>query len=228
VRRGSVEQPGDPPQQWPAGGSHREPRRRPSCRFELGQRPRVRDAIAAEGDGEIVAAVFALGPGLARQPPHARMVEEQRLDRGLHQVGEIVVPPHVRQLVSENRLQLVWRQPGERARWHEHHRLEPAEDGGDLQDRRLEERHALADLHSSRQTRKSIGPRRRRRSNAVPAQPLCHEPAAARPERKHGNAERPEQRGVGQKALYVTPAPSRRARDLRRGKNGEPDRAGLR
>jgi hypothetical protein len=58
------------------------------------------DHAIAHGHREVVAAVLALGAHLPRHPPHGRMVEEQRLDHRLEQVHQIVLPPHVRQLVG--------------------------------------------------------------------------------------------------------------------------------
>ncbi len=51
-----------------------------------------------------------------REPPHGRVIEQQRLDQRLQQVDEIVVAADVRELVRENRLELLRRQAGERAR----------------------------------------------------------------------------------------------------------------
>ena len=63
--------------------------------------------IAAQADGEIVAAVLALGANPPRQPPDGRVIEQQRLDERLQQVDEIVVPADVRELVRQDRLELL-------------------------------------------------------------------------------------------------------------------------
>ena len=80
-------------------------------RRQLGERRDIDQAIAADRDRQIVAAVLALGAHFGRHPPHGRVIEEQRLDDRLQQVDEIVVPPHVRELVRENRFELLRRQP---------------------------------------------------------------------------------------------------------------------
>ena len=95
--------------------------------LEVGQRARVGVRIAAQADREIVAAVLALGANPPRQPPHRRVVEQQRLDQRLQQVDEIVVAADVRELVGEDRLELLRREPGQRARRQQHHRPQPAD-----------------------------------------------------------------------------------------------------
>jgi len=107
-----AEQTADTLQQRAAGRGHRgsiepaERRDRRPERFEVRERVRVRDGIAAEADGKIVAAVLALDPDPARDPPHRRVVEEQRLDDGLEQVHQVIVPADVRKFMRENRLEL--------------------------------------------------------------------------------------------------------------------------
>ena len=95
--------------------------------FELGERRRVGHRIAAQAHREIVAAVLALDADPARQPPHRRVIEQQRLDERLQQVDEVVVTPDVRELVREDRLELVRRQAGQRARRQQDDRLQPAD-----------------------------------------------------------------------------------------------------
>ena len=110
---GRAEQPADALQQRSAGGRHRDVmiRRGPRAqRLEIGQRAGVGDRIAAQADREIVAAVLALDADAARQPPHRGVIEEQRLDQRLQQVDEIVVAADVRELVREDRFELLRRQ----------------------------------------------------------------------------------------------------------------------
>ena len=52
---------------------------------------------------------------LPRDPPHGGMIEEHRLDHRLQQVHEIVVTPHVRELVRENRFELLGLRPASTA-----------------------------------------------------------------------------------------------------------------
>ena len=83
--------------------------------FEVGKRLRVSIRIAAQADRKIVAAVLALDADAARQPPDRRMIEEQRLDERLQQVHQVVVAADVRELVREDRFELLRRQPCEGA-----------------------------------------------------------------------------------------------------------------
>ena len=65
------------------------------------------------------------------------MVEEQRLDRALEQVDQIVVPPHVRQLVGQNRVELRWREAGQHAGRHDDRRTDPTDERRHVDERRL-------------------------------------------------------------------------------------------
>ncbi len=67
------------------------------------------------------------------------MVEEEGLDRGLEEVDESVVPPHVRELVREERLELRRREPAQRSRRDEERRPQPADDRRDLDESRSSE-----------------------------------------------------------------------------------------
>jgi hypothetical protein len=115
VRRSAKQSPYALEQRSARGGQH-EPAGPVAQLFEAGERSRVGVRIAAQAHREIIAAVLALDPDSARYPPDRRMIEEQRLDERLQQVDDVVVPPDVRELVRENRLELVWRETGKRAR----------------------------------------------------------------------------------------------------------------
>jgi hypothetical protein len=67
----------------------------------MDERARVVDRAAAGRDREVVAAVLPLDPHALRHPPHRRVVEEQRLCRGLDEVDEVVVAADVGQLVGQ-------------------------------------------------------------------------------------------------------------------------------
>ena len=75
-------------------------------RFEIGERRRVDDPIAAERHRDVVAAVFPLRADAPRDPPARRVVEEQHLGGGLQQVDGEVVAPDVRELVGDDRIEL--------------------------------------------------------------------------------------------------------------------------
>ena len=79
--------------------------------FEIGQRPGVGDRIAAEADREIVAAVLALDADPPREPPDRGVIEQECLDQRLQEVDQVVVTADVRELVRENRLELLRRSP---------------------------------------------------------------------------------------------------------------------
>ena len=101
------------------GCAEREERRLPPKLLETNERLHVAFPIAARGHSQVVAAVFAQDAQLVRNPPHGRMVEEQGFDDRLNQVHEIVVPPHVCELVRQDRFELTRteaRQRGHRAR----------------------------------------------------------------------------------------------------------------
>src|ERR1700730_6835117 len=81
--------------------------------FEGGERSGVGNPIAAGGHGQVVAAAFALLADAVRNPPHGWMIEEERFDRGLRQIHEIVTSPHVSQFMREQRFKLFDRKTGE-------------------------------------------------------------------------------------------------------------------
>ena len=148
VRRGRAEQPADAVQERAAGRRHRDVMRRARSRERSDSRSAsavgVGDRIAAQADGEIVAAVLALDADPAREPPDRRMIEEHRLDERLQQVHQVVVAADVRELVRENRLELLRRERRERARREQHDRLQPADHGRHVDQRRLEQRDRAA------------------------------------------------------------------------------------
>ncbi len=108
-------------------------------RFELGERFGVADWIAAQRDGDVVAAVLALRANAVREPPHRRMVEEQRLDDRLQHVDGVVVPANVRQLVRENRFDLRRRQRRERRDRQQNRGPQPSDHGRHVDERRFDD-----------------------------------------------------------------------------------------
>ena len=85
----------------------------------IGEDPAFRLGIAGDGPSrselERIAAELAFDAHAPRDPPHGRMVKQQRLDDMLKGVDEIVVTTNVRELVDENRVRLPGRQSGQRA-----------------------------------------------------------------------------------------------------------------
>ncbi len=61
----------------------------------------VVEAIAGEGDGDVVTAVFAFLAYAGGEPPDGGVVEEEGFDDALDQVHEIVVAADVGEFVSE-------------------------------------------------------------------------------------------------------------------------------
>ena len=80
--------------------------------FHGGEGASVGEAVAAGGDGQVVATAFSFLADAAGDPPDGRMIEEQRLDRRLDQVYQIVVPADVSQFVGQQRFELLDRQAG--------------------------------------------------------------------------------------------------------------------
>ncbi len=107
--------------------------------FERGRCPGVMQAVLADVDHQIVAAVFALGADLARYPPDGRVIEQERFDGRLNQVDQVIVPANVGQLVRQNRFELLWREAGQRAGRQQDHRFEMPDDRGDVHADRLHE-----------------------------------------------------------------------------------------
>jgi hypothetical protein len=114
--------------------------------LEIREGPCVDDGIAAEADGEIVAAVLALVSNAPRQPPHRRVIKEQRFDEGLQQVHEVVVAADVRELVRDDGFDLGGCQRDKRAGGNQHDWFHPAHDGRHVHERRLEQCDPASDM----------------------------------------------------------------------------------
>jgi hypothetical protein len=120
---------------------------------EFRERRHVNEPIATHFDREIVTAVFAFRAYLRRYPPRRRVIEQQRFDHRLQQVDQIVVPPHVRELVREDGLQLLVRQTGQGCRGKQDDRLQPAHQRRRGNRTRLED----ADRSTQPQARRDAG-----------------------------------------------------------------------
>ena len=122
-----AQQPRDAVGQRSAVGGNRGAEMRRAVRFQLRQRARIGEHVARDGDGHIVAAQFALGANVPRHPPDRGVVEQQRFGDALQDVDQIIVPPDVRQLMQQQRLQMLGRQTAERAHRDQHHGTQPAD-----------------------------------------------------------------------------------------------------
>ena len=75
-----------------------------ACQDALGVHPR----LVAQTHDRFVARALALVDQARADPPHQRMEPEQRFDRHVDRRGEVVAPPHVRELVREHRGELLF------------------------------------------------------------------------------------------------------------------------
>src|ERR1700684_539405 len=87
------------------GGNRGEMRR--AVRFQLRQSARISERISTDRYGHIVAAQLALGAYVPRHPPDRGMVEQQSFGGALQNVDQIIVPANVRQLMQQQRLQML-------------------------------------------------------------------------------------------------------------------------
>ena len=214
MRRGQAEKTAHPRQKRSTGDRHGKGRPCAAELLEIGERARVRDAIAAELDREIVAAVLALNPDSVREPPDRRVIEEQRFDDRLQQVDEVVVPPHVGQFVRDHRLELRGRQPGKRARRQQNHRTKPTDDRRHVDDRGFQCTHRARDAQLARHFGDSRSQRRRDRARAATPQTFDNEPSRGEPRRQQRHAGDPDENRRGQPCFDVD---ARRNGDRRRG-----------
>ena len=108
-------------------------------RLELGERLGVADWIAAQCDGDVIAAVFALHADPIREPPDRRVIKEQRLDNGLQHVDRVVVAANVRELVREDRFDLRRRQRRERRDGQQNRGPQPSDHHRHVDQRRFDD-----------------------------------------------------------------------------------------
>ncbi len=178
-------------QQGAAGRRHGEVTARGPQTLEIREGLRVRIGIAAETDRQVVAAVFALDPDGTRQPPYGRVIEQQRFDERLDQVDEVVVAPHVREFVGEDRFDLGRRQSGERAHGQQHDGLEPADHGRHLDARGFEQPYRPRDPQPARQPPSGGFERGIRRRDALRLHPLHPDPPGREPQRQRKHSDDP-------------------------------------
>ena len=78
--------------------------------------------LAIATSGQVVGDLFALDADPARQPPHDRVVEQQRFDHALQQVDQVVMAADVGQFVRRARLRADRPACAPAAAGHQHHR----------------------------------------------------------------------------------------------------------
>ncbi len=188
-------------QQASPAGRHRGARR-DHVLGQRRQRPRVARAIPAGFHGHVVAAVLALNPNATRDPPDGRVIEQQRLHDALKQVDQVVVPPDVRQLVGQDRLDLLRRQPRRRRDGHEDHRPEPADHHRRGRPDRRQQPHGPADAEMAGQPARRCLEGITRRTGARRSQPLDLAPRGQVPGRQHDHAGQPRRNAPRQGRLH--------------------------
>jgi len=178
----------DPPNEGAARGRERQGRQRVAQPLHPEQRGGVEVGVPADGDRHVVAAVLTLLAHPSRRPPDRRVVEQQRLDRRLQQIHEVVVPPDMRQLVGEQRVELQGRQPDQGARRQQDHRTQPADHGRHLHDRGLEHADGTRDPQPGRQASHRGPTGLGDRPRAHPAESLGDRPPGHEPQRQDHHA----------------------------------------
>jgi len=127
-------------------------------RFQFRQRAGIGEDVPADGDRHVVATELAFAANVAGYPPDPGMVEQQRLDRALQHVDQIVVAADVRQLVNEKSFHLFRRQSRERAHRHQHHRTKPAHYRRRLHQRRYQQPDRAGDANPRGEPVESVLP----------------------------------------------------------------------
>jgi hypothetical protein len=119
--------------------------------FQLRQGTRIGNGIATHTDGAIITAEFPFVANSRGDPPNCRMVEEKRLDKHLQDVDEVVVSTDVRQLMGDQRFELLRRQTRHNSDRQENHGAEPTDDRRHFRKRRLQNTNRTADARARRQ-----------------------------------------------------------------------------
>ena len=107
------------------GGRDSQDRTRLARTFHFNQDFRVDLAVAAQANRDVVTTVFAFGANPFRKPPYRRVVEEDRFDRALDDVDDVVMPPDVRELMRENGAELFGGKSEDQGNRQQHHRAQP-------------------------------------------------------------------------------------------------------
>ena len=178
--------------------------------LEVGKRLCVGVWVTTEAHGKVVAAVLAFDADAPRQPPDSGVVEEQRFDERLHEVHEVVVTPDVRQLMRENRLELLGSHPGHRAHGHEDDWAQPSDHRGHLYQRGFEDSNRPRNVQALREPGGNLFPGRGRGHRTMRAQALYPRPAGQQAKRQESHARKPGEKHHAHPRLI--PAGGRSAR----------------
>ena len=181
----------------------------------------VVERAAADGGGQIVAAVFALGADVARDPPDGGMIEEARFDDILQEIHQIVVPADVSQLVGQDRFELVRRQPGKQAGRHQHDGPQPADDHRHGCAGRAQQSDGCRDAKPHAESLEPRAPHWVFGGLALVPQSADHAPADSQSQGQQANAAGPEADNPGEPRLhrreqFVRGTPDSRAASGRR------------
>ena len=136
-------------------GGHHQSRSRPPF-FHQRECPRVIHGVAAKGDGLVVAAVLALGANSLAHPPDRRVVEQQRFCGHLEKIHETIEAANVRQLMRDDRFDLLFGQAGQRPHRQQHDGTEPSEYRWSVQPMALAILDDTVEAHSSLQRQTSF------------------------------------------------------------------------
>ena len=114
-------------------------------RLQQRERAGIPQGVPAETHRNVVAAVLALDTQRVREPPHRGVVEEHRLQDRLDKVHQVIVSPHVRELVGQDCTELRGCEAGHQADRNEDHGSQPSDHHRHLRDGRLDDSHGRSD-----------------------------------------------------------------------------------
>src|SRR5689334_23230463 len=167
-------------------------RRRGAPFFHGGESARIAEVIAAGGDSDVVAAVFALGAHALIQPPNRRMEKQDGLDKNLEEIDERVEAADVRQFVCDDGFDLIFREASESANRKQHDGLEPADDGRGIEPAAFAEANDASDAETRLQFAALCEKRGSDGNGSGTAQTFEIEQPARGTEREEENAREPE------------------------------------
>ena len=153
--------------------------------------------------------MLALLPHAPRHPPRRRVVKQQGLDHGLEDADEVVVPPDVRELVGQQRVELERREPRERGRRDEDHRAQPPDDCGYLDQGRLQDAHRPRHAQPCRQAFQRRGAGGGRGARAHHRKTSRRHPRRRQPQGEPDHTGGPQHDNLRQRELERRADPSR-------------------
>ncbi len=187
-----AQQPCDAVGQRSTIGGDRGTEMRRAIRFQLRQRTRIRERITADRDGHIVAAQFALGANVPRYPPDRGVIKQQGFGNALQNVDQIIVPPDMRQLMQQQRLQMLRRKTAERSDRHQHHGTQPADHGRHLHQRGDQQSNRTIEANARAEFSESLLPFRRRTPDQHRPHAYGNYPATGQTDPEHGRPGHPD------------------------------------